>query len=956
MKYTRTITALALVAAITASVFTVSGSAAGVKEQTSPRRTEVTAASWFNSAAAENGERVFSPDEPLLLKAGSALNLEANVSGGAKTLVFEYKPSNTRVADCVIKLKADDNDYVASLPLLWTDLKEIYNVDSYKNELYPKQVCIEEFITENLYDYGAQDKHTLTLDLTEGAHKLTVTPDNQDLYIKSITLVSKTEPISYGEYAASHKDAAESNGLYVAEGEKYSAKSDAYIRSSAVKNAVLKPYSTYTKKINVLDGSTWSSVGQTVAWEINVKETGLYKLGMRYSLTGNAGKASYRSLKIDGALPFAECASLAVTGSGNGYGNFVFSAENGTPYEFYLTKGTHLISMRVEMGALNNAYNEIKALMQEINEIGTMLQKLTAGTTDENRTWDMNEYMPGTVDSLKDFAKRARAIYAELKAMDKTGAAYASNLVYAAESLEKLAAKPEQIPNRTNLLSIGDNSASKYLGVVLSGLTSHPITVDRIYVFAGCELPAAKAGFLKSTAEGFKTFFNSFKTNADSGDYSASYKKSKELQVWINKPVQYVQVLQQLLDETYNAENKTNIRLSIMPSEQKLILANASGTNPDLALSVAYSTPYNFAIRGAAENLLNFDDFLSFYSGEYNLEALVPLCTDKGVYGAIESQDFYVMFYRKDTLAALGLNVPDTWDDVQRMMPELLRYSMNFCVPIASAGGSKGFNVTAPFIYQNNGEIYSEDGMQVEYNSTNSLKGFTQMTELFKIYGAQQTVADFYNSFRYNTTPIGIGTFSNYIQFTVAAPELAGQWGIAVVPGVKQEDGSVLRYQMADSTASMIFSNSGKKQEAWSFLKWYLSSETQLDYANNLQMTYGTEYRLNTANLKAFSSIQYSDEDRSTILDQWKWQKETARHPASYMSERELSNAWINVVVNGDGTAEAIDKAVLQSNREIIRKMQEFGYCDENGKIIKEYRRLTAKDLYAMFEKKGATQ
>ena len=144
---------------------------------------------------------------------------------------------------------------------------------------------------------------------------------------------------------------------------------------------------------------------------------------------------------------------------------------------------------------------------------------------------------------------------------------------------------------------------------MLSGLTSHPITVDRIYVFAGCELPAAKAGFLKSTAEGFKTFFNSFKTNADSGDYSASYKKSKELQVWINKPVQYVQVLQQLLDETYNAENKTNIRLSIMPSEQKLILANASGTNPDLALSVAYSTPYNFAIRGAAENLLNFDDF-----------------------------------------------------------------------------------------------------------------------------------------------------------------------------------------------------------------------------------------------------------------------------------------------------------------------------------------------------------
>lgn len=167
---------------------------------------------------------------------------------------------------------------------------------------------------------------------------------------------------------------------------------------------------------------------------------------MRYSLTGNAGKASYRSLKIDGALPFAECASLAVTGSGNGYGNFVFSAENGTPYEFYLTKGTHLISMRVEMGALNNAYNEIKALMQEINEIGTMLQKLTAGTTDENRTWDMNEYMPGTVDSLKGFANVQERFTPSLRQWIKRARLMPRTLFMRRNRLKSLRQSPNRYP------------------------------------------------------------------------------------------------------------------------------------------------------------------------------------------------------------------------------------------------------------------------------------------------------------------------------------------------------------------------------------------------------------------------------------------------------------------------------------------------------------------------------
>ena len=54
------------------------------------------------------------------------------------------------------------------------------------------------------------------------------------------------------------------------------------------------------------------------------------------------------------------------------------------------------------------------------------------------------------------------------------------------------------------------------------------------------------------------------------------------------------------------------------------------------------------------------------------------------------------------------------------------------------------------------------------------------------------------------------------------------------------------------------------------------------------------------------------------------------------MVEREISNAWTNIVFNNENPRQALDEAVRISNREIIYKMAEFGYTSK-GEIIKEY-------------------
>jgi hypothetical protein len=54
------------------------------------------------------------------------------------------------------------------------------------------------------------------------------------------------------------------------------------------------------------------------------------------------------------------------------------------------------------------------------------------------------------------------------------------------------------------------------------------------------------------------------------------------------------------------------------------------------------------------------------------------------------------------------------------------------------------------------------------------------------------------------------------------------------------------------------------------------------------------------------------------------------------MQEREISNAWNRIVFNGVNPRIAIDDSIVIINREIARKMEEFGYI-QNGVKVKEF-------------------
>ncbi len=846
-------------------------------------------------------------------------------------IVMKYKPITSLAVDCKLEIKCGDSQAVGFLPLLWADMSDGYSTDRNGNEYNPEQVCLDTFVTEKICDFRAADKAPIIL----SGKKVQITLMSQELCIEEVLLVKYNTPEKYSQYYDKNKK--DGNDFITVEAEKYSVKSDSFIRGGAVADPVLYPYSTYSKLINTISQNSFSTAGQKIVWEFDVETAGYYKLGFRYCQDSNANKTVFREIEIDGTVPFSELSMVQFPYTGSGkYENLVAKDGDGA-LSVYLEKGHHTIALRVAAGEYADVYNEVRLLMSDISELGMHLQKLTAGSDDPNRTWDMEAYMPDAVERINGFADRIDKIYENLEKIGGCEPSFASNLIYAADTLRDLTEEPEKIPNKTEQLHAGDSSANKYLGTVLNALTSHGLSLDRIYICANEKLiPKASGNFLIKAVDTVKSFIYSFVADSTS-DFSADAASDKELNVWVNRSIQYVQVLQRLVDSKYNNVHNTDIRLSIMPNEQKLILSNATGTNPDVVLGVTTSTPFNLAIRGAVKDLLEYEDFLEFYTKQYNLESLIPFVYGDGVYGACEAYDFQVLFYRKDILDSLGLSVPDTWDDVKKMMPTLLRNSMNFFVPLSSSGGYKNYNMTTPFIYQNGGTLYSENGVATAIDKMTAVNGFWDMTELYNIYAFDTVVASFYNSFRYGEVPIGISGFGTYIQLLIAAPELAGLWGVALTPGTVQEDGSILRSQMADVNACMIFENTKRPDEAWQFMKWWLSEETQTEYALSLQTTYGSEYRWNTANLKTFEQLPYDEADKKVILEQWQCQMENIRHPANYMVEREISNIWNNAVIGGEELIETIDESTVLINREIERKLKEFGYIDQNGEIVKDY-------------------
>ena len=239
--------------------------------------------------------------------------------------------------------------------------------------------------------------------------------------------------------------------------------------------------------------------------------------------------------------------------------------------------------------------------------------------------------------------------------------------------------------------------------------------------------------------------------------------------------------------------------------------------------------------------------------------------------------------------------------------------------------GYKAFSITTPFLYQNGAVLYEDGDLHVQLDTEKAIEALKVMTDSFVIYDMDFEVNSFYQSFRDGTLPIGTSNYGMYNLVMNAAPELADKWGIALYPGMTDENGDVQRWTSGMEQSCFIFDNTNMPEESWQFLTWWMSEEIQTEFAFNLQSTLGNEYMWNSANVDAYLNAPWPTEHKKIIAEQMNWIYETPRNPGSYMVERELSNAVNAVCLEGQNLRAALDEAIKRIDRELERKLEEFG-------------------------------
>jgi ABC-type glycerol-3-phosphate transport system substrate-binding protein len=813
----------------------------------------------------------------------------------------------------------------------WRDQSKNFTLDSYGDESLPNQVADNSFRWLDFYSNTYSTSHPLGYKLSEGKNVITITNVSSDSI--DFQALRATTPWDLPAYVAPSNVNQSTPFEEKINAITYNSKNSSFIRLSSHPSVSVSPYDPVDKKLNVIDGLSWNKSGQAVDFILNVPETGHYKLSFHY-INDRPDFSVFRSIAINGQVPFKEVEYYAFKPTSTArWGVETLQDAQGNPYWFYLEKGQQTLTLRAETAPIQESLDTLQLMIDHINQFALDIRKITGKEVDRNRTWKLTSFLPETESVLEAYETLIESVIAQTAVYAPNGA-NSTTLSYLQKALfkiRKMREIPDELPLYLDDLYSQTGSVTEMIGLSLTELSNQALSLNEIALSNVETTMVAEAGMFEKMSAGIQSFIASF----TSQKYVAK-KDPEMLNVWVNRSITYVDTMQKLVDADFTQKTGIKVKISVMPDVNRLILANAANQSPDVALGLPSYMPFDFAIRGAAYPLSDFEDYWKVGS-TMAPGAFVPYLYEGKSYAMPETLDFHTLIYRTDIFSGLDLAVPDTWQDVLDLLPELQRYGMNFYYLTAGGGSLKWFYQTSPFIYQFGGSLYDSSGIRSGIDSPEAVAGIRFLSELFTTYSIPEQVPSFYNSFRYGTLPIGIADFGTYLQIKNAAPELAGQWALAPYPGTINDEGEVVRWDIVNGTSGMVFANTDKPQQSWDFMKWWMETETQTNFAYNLQSTYGPEYVWLSANLTAVANSPIEYEDKLVILEQSKWLNDVPRTPGQYMLERGMSDIWNTTVFDGTPVRIAIDRQKQTIDREIRRKMIEFGFLDINGDVIRPY-------------------
>ncbi|MCU6712345.1 extracellular solute-binding protein [Paenibacillus sp. J5C_2022] len=763
----------------------------------------------------------------------------------------------------------------------------------------------------------------------KGGNTLSLASLREPVVIESLTLHQSESTIDYKDqlniYEQQDLKVVDRSIVIKKQGEDAEWKSSPTLYPIMERSPTSEPYHVSKIRLNAIGGNNWRMPGQWMEWEIDIPEDGLYQLAFKAKQSYARGLTSTRALTIDGKTPFREMERVSFPYGPDWGMHILRNEDDGEPYLFHFTKGKHAIRLEVTLGEMAPVLRTAESSVLALNELYRTIISFTGTVPDPFRDYQLDERLP----EMPGIMERQSAVLASLadmmegysgKTTDRT--AILRTISY---QLSDMAKEPDSVPSRLERFKTNVGAVSTWILQV----KEQPLSID--YLIASSpdsKLPKAKASWWQKAVHELSAFGASFIEDYDSiGQVHED--AQKPIAVWVTTGRDQAQIVKRMIDNDFTVKSGVPVNLRLV-SADVLLAATLAGQGPDVAIQVGNDVPVNFAMRSALYDLSAFPDFEEV-SQRFHESAVVPYRYNEGVFALPEQQIFPVLFYRKDILNELGLEVPQTWDDVYAMIPHLQKNNLEFGLPQQTVS-SAGTGVTqqlppnpafAMLLYQHDGELYREGGMASAIDAEPSVQAFRKWTELYVNYKLP-IMFDFPNRFRTGEMPIGIAEYDTYNHLSVSAPEIRGLWGFAPVPGVRTAEGEIRREVSSRGFGAIMFQQTEDKEAAWEFLKWWTDKDAQIAFGREMEGLLGPAGRYPAAHVEALEQLPWPVADLNVLKEQWRWVRGIPEVPGGYFTGRHLDNAFRRVVIGGDDARETIDLYVRAINEEITIKRKEF--------------------------------
>lgn len=806
--------------------------------------------------------------------------------------------------------------------------------DERGNQKRPPQVEYDCWVRYPIKDKDGLINTPYFFYLDAGQHTISLDAVKTNIYIKGMRFFNSAELPSYADIAPTQEQIdntpalAENKPILIsAETPEYTTASTLYPTYDRtdynVESLDLQNHPT-KKRYNTIGTDTWDQATQAICYDFDVPNDGYYTIQLKARQSTMRGFFSNRRVYIDGVVPCKELDDVKIQYDPD-WQTVEFSDANGQPIYLHLTAGKHRIMLEAIPGDIGEVMQRLDDLIFDLNYYYRRILMITGPSPDEYNDYFLDEQIPELLDVFQNAIDTLYAEKAGIEALTGEGSE-ASTLQTMAVILEMAVEEPDDIPVMLGSIKEQISAVSAWM----RDYRDQPLELDYIEVkTVHDEYRNAKSNFFSSFAFGFRAFIGSFFE-----DYTTiSDTTTKALNVWVSLGRDQATVVNELVSSGYNPDSSTKVAISLV--QGAVLEATLAGKGPEIALFIGGDFPVVCASRGLLYDMTEFGDHEQVFS-RFTEDVTTLYEFQNGIYAVPLTQNFPMLFYRTDVLEELGYDAPpESWDALIDMLPDLQRKYLEVGLILPSNISSQVFDAGNTFVLlmnQTGQSFYNENYTATTFETEAAVEAFTKWTKFYTVYDFDQAY-DAFTRFRTGEMPICIQNYTFYNQLNVAAPEIKGLWDFTHVPGSYRQDengNTILDYTAnSGSSGAVIFKSCSDPYAAWDFIRWFTSTETQVEYGRTIEAIMGPLGRYDTANVEALSKLNWSTAEYEKIHDQMMNLQEVPIIPASYAVTRNVYNAFRAVVNNQKNPRYQLSSYNRDINSEIVRKLKELGYYEE---------------------------